>query len=96
MPHYTPTVSFQLPVHSGSGENISYRTVHIVIIKSKPAEGPDVVEAIGGPFILVLIIALVILFIASKIKPGVKTDRILNTLEGFPNVSDSKTQGGKI
>jgi hypothetical protein len=83
MPHQSPSpdVSFQRSVHSDSPQKTEYKTVHIVVVKPITKDNQDSIGFLFFPLVLVFLIALTILFILSKVKPGATTNRILNILE---------------
>lgn len=64
---------------------MGYRMVHVVLVKHKESakKEPSVFKTVVLPFCSVLLFAIIIIWLALKIKPGKKTDRIINRLEGF-------------
>jgi len=95
-PKPSPTVSFQIPVVTDSQQNKEYKTVHVVILKPTIKSDEGGFEVILGPMIIVFLIAVTIVVLLLKIKPGPKTDRILNKLEGASNIVDNKVASGDL
>jgi len=98
MPQPKPSsiVSFQVPVVTDSQQNNDYKTVHVVIVKPTIKSEESGFEVILGPIMIVFLIAVTIVVVLLKIKPGPKTDRILNKLEGSSNIIDDKIATGDL
>ena len=95
-PKPAPIVSFQVPMVSDSFQNTDYKTVHVVVLKPRIKSDEGGFEVIVGPMIIVFLIAVTIVVVLLKIKPGPKTDRILNRLEGSSNIIDDKVASGDL
>lgn len=91
-----PVVSFQTPVYNDSQQVASYRTVHVVVMKPKEKEGHSAMDSLGIPLITVLLISIAILFFASRIKAGSKTDNLLKRLEKVSTLIDRKVEKDDI
>ena len=87
-PKSSPTVSFRIPVATDSQQNKAYKTVHIVVVKPTIKSEESGFEVILGPMLIVFLIAVTIVVVLLKIKPGPKTDRILKKLEGSSSIID--------
>jgi hypothetical protein len=95
-PKPAPIVSFQVPMVSDSFQNTDYKTVHVVVLKPRTKSDEGGFEVIVGPMIIVFLIAVTIVVVLLKIKPGSKTNRILNRLEGSAGIIDGKVASGDI
>ena len=85
----SPTVSFTIPIKNDSQQVTGYKTVHVVVAKPGLKEEGGF-EVLFGPLAIVFVIAVTIVFFASKVKAGGKIDRILDKLEGASNVIAEK------
>ena len=68
------------------GNVLSVQNVHLVIVKEKEVAGKNeapVLQTYILPLVGILVAAAILVWLMLKIKPGSKTDRIINRFEGF-------------
>jgi sensor histidine kinase regulating citrate/malate metabolism len=81
-----PAVSFPLAQKDAAGNIVGYQMVHVVVTKHKdPADKnkPSALKTVVLPVVLALFGAVILFWLLMKIKPGRKTDKIINRFEGF-------------
>ena len=82
----TAAISFPLAQKDAAGNVTGYRTVNVVVTKHKdPAEKnkPSALKTVVLPVAGALLGAVILFWLLMKIKPGRKTDKIINRFEGF-------------
>lgn len=77
--------SFPYTIKDSLGNIVSVKNVHLVIVKegNRKEIDPPVLQTYLLPLLGILIAAGILVWLMLKIKPGSKTDRIINRFEGF-------------
>lgn len=90
---YPGPIHFQTPVATDSNGQTQYKTVHLVIIEPIKKEDNSLSNTILLPLVIVSIIAVVVLVLSYRVKPGGKTNRLLNILDGINGWIERRIEG---